>query len=266
MVSTVMLCPSLRLSFLVAAATACLACGSGSSPGDGGVGPPGDGGDGGAARAGSVYELVTGPDGGLVPIAGAQVCVLDPRGLPCATTDRDGNYRLALPAAEDPAARYPVSFTAPGYLGRVKPAGDTWWPTGVGLRTRSNGEARLRYAGFAYPDGTAFVELRVLERDPQQDRHVGLAGATVTVSPPSGKIVYGDPGSLPTQSLTATSASGSVFLGNVAPGPVTITVNAPGKTCGTWDTSGTWRDSGPNTLPITVAADSVTDEVYLWCK
>jgi hypothetical protein len=257
----------LRAASLVTTVCAWLACGSGSGAGDGGgqVGHDArDAGDGGATSwSGSVYQSIVAPDGGTIPIASARVCILERPAIACATTDAEGNYTMTLPPFDAPAS-FTVTFTAAGHLGRVRAAGHDWWPVGVGLRPDEAAAAEATRAGFSHPPrGTGFIEVRLFDGGVAK----GLAGATVTLSPASGMgPIYVDPAFAPDRSLTATSSSGYVWFGNVAPGRVTITVSATGKRCDTAGfTSGIWLDSGPNVISVPVVADSITDDVVLWC-
>jgi hypothetical protein len=252
---------SLRAPALVIAAS--LACSS-SPPGTAGA----DGGGDAAqvvgqktSRSGQVYERRI-ADGGLIPIERARVCILGRPDIPCATTDQAGDYTLALPAT-DATAVYAVSFAAEGHLARLRPAGDTWWPSGVGLFTDAQAAEEVRLAGFTYPpNGTGFVEVRLLDGGTAK----GYSGATVTLSGGAGSgPVYGDPAFKADRSLTTTSSSGMIFFGNVQGGPVTITVKAPDRTCDTFDVQGTWPASGPNVMQVPVAPDA-SIEVTFWCR
>jgi hypothetical protein len=256
----------MRSAVLLATVAVYLGCG-GDPPGvpDGGV-RAADGGDGRgpppAMRSGSVYGSIAGTDGGVAPIAGATVCVLDRPDIGCITADQEGSYTFTLPPT-DKSGLHAVHFSAPGYLGRVRPAGDTWWPGSVTLLSHAEAEAKLAKAGFSYPPrGSAFIELHLFDGSLPR----GVAGATATLSPASGSgAIYGGEDHLPDRTLTATSATGIVFFGNIAPGRVTINVAAGDRTCGTYDVSGTWRGSA-NALAIPVAPDAVTDGVTLWCR
>ena len=205
------------------------------------------------------------------PIRGAKVCILDHPEVGCATTDSEGEY-LAFPAFASSTV-FIMHFTAAGHLGSVRPATytsspetvSTSWPGGVSLWSDEWAKTMAMKAGFTYPaQGSGFIQLRLSG---------GLAseiitGVTARLSPASGTgPVYADPSGDPDPSLTATVSSNLVLFGNVAPGPVTITVNAGAKTCNTPEKlSGAWPASGPDTLPVFVAGGSMTQEVYLWCR
>jgi hypothetical protein len=249
---------------LLAAATAA-ACGSSAPPADAGAGR-----DVGAevdpdwvtSRPGEVYEGIAVGDAGFIPIPGAKVCVHEHPEIPCALADVDGRYTLRVPflATVEPFA---VTFAAEGHLGRVMPAGTSWWPGGVGLDSDEYTRTFASQAGFTYPaQGTSFIGVRLFARGVP----TGLAGATVMLAPGSGKgPIYGDPQGYPDPALTSTSSSGIAYFGNVTPGRVTLTVKAEGRTCEAKGLTGIWLSSGPNTISLPAVADSATDDVPLFC-
>jgi hypothetical protein len=256
-----MVCRSICASFVLATATA---CGVAAVPPDAGSPErPDSAADVSPTRnnPGSVYEAES-VDGGTAPIAGASVCILEHPELPCATTDQAGAYVFVVPSLDDGIVS--VDFTADGHLGRVSPAGKSWWPGGTPLYSDASAKELATRAGFAYPDsGTGFIRLRLLDGGSSR----GLAGATITLSPASGRgPVYAATPHDPDPSLTATSSSGTVLFGNVAPGRVTLTVSAAGRTCSTEGVTGTWPSSAPNVISVRVAAHSITDDVVLFCR
>jgi hypothetical protein len=207
------------------------------------------------------------PDGGTVPIPRAKVCVLDHPELACATTDPEGSFTLTPPGPDSPEP-FAISFTAAGYLGRVRPAGHTWWPSGTGLRSDAWAEAFARQAGFTYPpQGTGFIEMKLSDGGTSR----GLVGATATLSSGAGagrRPIYADPAGRPDPSLTSTSSSGIVFFGEVTPGQATVAVQPPAGTCDNRFVTGVWPATGPNSLQLAVAPDSLTDsgEAILYCR
>jgi hypothetical protein len=245
---------AVRSLCLLATACGALACGSDATARDAGI-QLGDGGADGkqrATRPGSVYEQMSAPDGGTIPIANAKVCIVEHPELACATTDVDGNYTMALPDVAE-SVPFGVNFTAAGHLGNVSFATHRDWPSGRGLRSDQAAAAMAAQAGFSYPArGSGFIELRLF--GPATDGGFSeVTGATATLSPASGTgPSYQD--------------RGVILFGNVAPGRATITVKAAGMTCRTGGIDGVWPDGGPNVIEVPVAADSVTDRVYLWCN
>ena len=259
---------------LIAAAAAWSSCTDG-GPGlnDAGVRRV-DGGDASAPEvirlSGSVYEAKLGPERRF--IAGAKVCILDHPAIGCATTNAQGEYTMTFPAFAS-STRFIMHFTAAGHLGSVRPAEytstpelvSTSWPSGVPLRADDEAKDLATKAGFTYPaPGTGFIDLRLSG---------GLAseiidGVTATLTPSSGTgPIYTSASGDPDPSLTRTVASNFIRFGNVAPGPVTITVNPGARTCNTPEKiSGAWPASGANTLPLVVAAGSVTEDAYLFCR
>lgn len=265
---------STRLSFLFMAAAASLACTDGRSPpSDAGVGGN-DAGDAGEREVirlrGAVYEAQGGP--GTQPIRGAKVCILDHPEIACASTDSEGEYTMAFPAFAS-STLFVMHFTAAGHLGSVRPATyestpeqvSTSWPGGVPLYSDEWAKTMAMKAGFTYPaQGSGFIRLRLSGGLASEI----ISGVTASLSPASGTgPIYADPSNDPDPSLTATVASNLVLFGNVAPGPVTITVNAGNKTCNTPEKIiGAWPASRPDTLPVLVAAGAMTEDVYLWCR
>jgi hypothetical protein len=255
---------SICACFLLLLAATSPACGGGGSSvdasGDDGGAP--DGRDA-AARTwtGSVYEARASSDGGTVPIEGAVVCLPDHPEIRCARSDAAGAYTIALPRF-DSSAPFAVTFKAAGHLGRVSPAADWWWPSGVGLVDDAGAQQLATQAGFTYPArGTGFIELRLGGRPGER------AGVTAKLTPSSGiGPIYADEAGRPDPAATSTSASGVVFFGNVAPGAVTIEVNAAERTCGTFEVSGIWPSTNPNTVVVPVIADGITDEVTIYCR
>jgi hypothetical protein len=253
-----------KVRFLIVFAVSLAGCGSRSAapPPPGRDAAPDETRPTGVTWHGSVYEGLLGPDGGSAPLAAARVCIVDHPEIACATTDTDGTYTMTVPAV-DASARWAVNFTAPGHVGSTI-ALDGSWPTGVGLLPDDWARSTATQAGFQYPSqGTAFIRLRV-------GNGPGLAGATATLSPPSGVgPVYGDESGNPAPALTSTSSSGIVLFGNVTPGLFTISVTLPGRTCDCCDqgrlTGWEWTGPTPDTLVSVTAPDSITDNLYMYC-
>jgi hypothetical protein len=256
---------SLRCLSLLALASIALACGS-DAPATEGAGQADAGADAARpappSRSGSVYEQKAAPDGGAVPIENAQVCFVEHPELACVTTDAEGKYAVSSPSP-DALAPYGVAFTAAGHLGRVRSA-YTWWPSGVGLSSDRDVAGIAGPAGFTYPArGTGLIEVHLLDGGLNQ----GFAGATVSLSPAAGAgPIYEDPEGVPAPSRRATSSSGRILFGDLAPGRFTLTISAPGRSCGTDGVSGTWPDSGRNVITVPVAAGCITDDVVMWCR
>ncbi|HXU83823.1 MAG TPA: hypothetical protein VN914_20655, partial [Polyangia bacterium] len=149
---------------------------------------------------------------------------------------------------------FAFNFTADGHMGRVMPAGDSWWTGGIGLPASDDASELTRQAGLVYPlDGAALVEIRLFERGLAK----GVVGATASISG-GARAIYQDAEGRPDPSLKATSSYGGVLFGYVAAGRVTVTVQAPGLTCITPDRLASWEQSGPNALALITAADSLT--------
>jgi hypothetical protein len=265
--------PPWSCSLFIALAAWSSCTGGGPGPNDGGGGR-GDGGDAGAREViklfGSVYEAKLETERRF--IAGARVCILDHPEIACATTDWQGEYTMTFPAFAS-STLFLMHFTAAGHLGTVRPANytstpefvSTSWPSGVPLRADDEAKEMATKAGFTYPaQGTGFIELQLVGRLASEI----IEGVTATLTPSTGTgPIYASASGDPEPSLTQTVASNFIRFGNVAPGPVTITVNPGARTCNTPEKiSGAWPASGANTLPLVVAAGSVTQDAYLFCR
>jgi hypothetical protein len=204
----------------------------------------------------------------ITPIADAKICVLDHPDLACATTDANGDYTFALPDLH--GQQLAVEVTATDHLGQIRLVTETpgaVWPSGWHVETDSLAMIEMnKMAGFTFPgEGTGFL---IVQADGATAG--SLSGATISLSPASGKgPVYWDTnGPNPTLTATMSSAPAASF-GNLAPGRYQVTVTAPQKTC-TVSPNGhlfatDWAPSGTNTTDVQIAADAVTREVFVTC-
>src|SRR5262245_41933320 len=145
---------------------------------------------------------------GSAPLAGARVCILDAPAIPCATTDAQGAYQIALPAWTTDLD-LAVNVTAAGHLGFTGLTHQTTngvvWFSQIPLMDDAAATARLQaQAGFAYPaPGKGFVLLSVFRASGG-----AVTGATAALSPASGSgPVYAQPSGTLDPTLAATTAN-----------------------------------------------------------
>jgi hypothetical protein len=216
----------------------------------------------------------TGPsDGGdAPPLSGAQVCIAQHSEIPCAKTDDSGNYTIAVPPQPTTGELdFAVVVTAAGHLGETNllrwSSPLEYWTTVESLWSDAFAAPWAASAGFTYPaNGTAFIEGAVYGATPlaSPDR----AGATVTLTPASGKVVYYDANGIPDPALTATSNGGAFAFGNVTPGTYTFTVTNGTKTCTDPATDGnnSWPSTTPNSLSLYVAGNTIVQRQSITCQ
>lgn len=195
---------------------------------------------------------------GTAPIAGARVCILDAPAIPCATTDAEGAYQIALPpwTTELDVA---VNVTAAGHLGFTglthQTATGVVWFGEIPLMDDAAATARLQgQAGFAYPaPGKAFVQFSVFHASGG-----AVAGATATISPASGSgPVYAQPSGTLDPTLAAVTTNGYLMFGEVTPGKLSITV--AGVPCTTHVLGvDAWAGPTPSSVRGEAAANSMT--------
>lgn len=256
-----------RLSLTLVIALAATACGSSSavtpsdaspdaSPADA-AGPP-------LEITGTVYDALLDASGSSVSINSATVCIDSHPEVSCGHSDLNGNFTMEIPQALETEQLAFVTM-ASGYLGEVNHFRESsvvfGWPEPV---LRSDSEATSYYAtdaGFSYPAAdTGFVVVRV------NGASAGLAGVTATISPATAKgAVYDQTGDTPDPTLPSTSANGVILFGNVTPGPFTVTVSAPGKTCPVDGFATNWA-SATNQVAGIVVAGAVSDRLYISCE
>jgi hypothetical protein len=159
--------------------------------------------------SGSVFEY---RQAGYLPaLAGAQACVYDQPSLPCATTDAEGRYSMAVPAGETA-----VVFSA-----------DTFW-SGVGTLTTSEGhDLTLDFRLLTRNDMlllalTAGVTLQpglgVITFDLQ-----GNIGVIASLDPDAGiGPIYNNDDGVPDPSQIATTYEGRGEYANVPPGTYSL--------------------------------------------
>jgi hypothetical protein len=198
-------------------------------------------------------------DGGApVPVAGAQMCVVDHPEIACGTTTMNGVSNVEAPANSDVA----VQFTDGDLYSMVRPV--RVGTSKIDIQRISNADKTtwnqfLSLIGQRY-DATK-GNLVIIASTNATGVSGPVDGVTVTASPASGTLTYADANGLPSTALTATSSSGLVRVFNMTPGMVDVTVSHPQLQCTTlfgWTT-------GPNTFRTRVLADARTFEI-VECK
>jgi hypothetical protein len=216
--------------------------------------------DGGSMPEQSSYKFSgsIGGDSDSGPLANARICAVGHPELPCAVTDSNGTYTMALPIME-PHTELAMSWTAAGHLGFVGltdfPAdGSFGWFNPVYLSTDARAAEWLRTgAGLRYPaPDRAFVLVDISDAVP---------GSRVTIEPSAGvQTVYSDVSGDFDSTLTEVATGGaryswsSVLFGEVPPGTVTISI--PGC-MPLQDLQGCWYRS-ESTVAAVAVAGSVT--------
>ena len=212
------------------------------------------------------------------PIVRVKVCLLNQGDVPCVNTDDDGGYAISVPGLPIDAD-IAVTDTRSGYLGNVsllhETTTQTVWPASMTLLNNSEAITLLAtHAGFTYDNesvsdpsgGTGFIRLRVYDLG-----FTPLAGATATLSPPSGMgPIYGDLSGAPDPSLALTTSSGVMMFGNIPPGTVTITVTVPAMSCGVRVGGavafGDWLPLQAGTISAVTVPNSLTDGLVVFCE
>ena len=228
-----------------------MACGTG---GDQGTGPPTSSPDSGSAPIEFVHVAakILDIDGGAA-IAGATICLVDHPAVPCATTDPDGNYTLALPAW---TTDVDLAFTetAPGYLGLTglvheNTRGVAW--LSMPLWSDARAAAFMAQAGFTYPAmDKAFVLF------------YASVGRTVSMQPAPGEgPVYLDAAAgNPDPTLASTTSEGYGVFGAVEPGRIELTSSSTACVDGPLGTMA-WPDPNPSTAAGVAVAGTMTEMV-----
>lgn len=199
---------------------------------------------------------------GGAPIPGASACIVDHPEIPCATTDTQGAYTIALPEIGS-GLDIAGNVTAPGFLGDTGlvhegeqnsgAVGVAWFGTNLRDDTAAADLLSTR-AGFAYPaSGKGFVLLAVFHANGG-----AFVGQTVALSPASGSgPVYADASGNPDPSLSAITSNGYALFGALTPGKIEITTT--GATCTPVSTTGgMWTSTKPHTIAGVIAPDSIT--------
>jgi hypothetical protein len=180
------------------------------------------------------------------PLAGAQVCVAEPAGGPCATTDASGAFRLDGMPEETNVL---VTFNATGYF-----------PIAVTVRMRATDVA----IDYTIPMRDVVHSLARLVSGARADPAKGhvfvqtarTAGVTTTMAPMTGMGPVYTSGGLPSPAATSTTTDGTAIYANFAPGEYEITfVPPPGNAC--VDTEVNWP-AGENKSRLRILADHIT--------
>lgn len=170
----------------------------------------------------------------------AEVCVVDVPQLPCAITDMEGRATLDVPIdielqLRTTALRYVPTVTT--YVSDAEPRS-----VGVDMPPTS----ALTLLGGRVEPGKGQLAFVV-----QNESGDGLAGISATIDPASGTGPRYTDGSLPDDTLTATTEDGLGLFVNVDPGRVAVTME--GAEC---EPNEAWP-SESGTLEVHVEADSL---------
>ncbi len=170
-------------------------------------------------RVGSVAGY--GTDGNT--IAGASVCV---EGRPdlCASSGADGEYTLCVAEGTDYGLRATaVGYEVATYLIDDSAASPIDLEVGdVPFVTTLWADSQATFP----PVASSLIFLSLAKGTGP------LANARVTIAPATGRVTYGDGNQLANRTLTSTSVSGTVYIGDLAPGSYDITVTAtPAVNC-----------------------------------
>lgn len=197
-------------------------------------------------------------------IAAASVCV---EGRPdlCASSGADGAYTLCVPEATDYGLRVTaVGFEVATYLVDDSTTGTIDLEVGdVAFVTTLWADSQTTFP----PTSSSLIFVSLAKGTGP------LANAKVTIAPAMGRVTYGDANQLAKRTLTSSSTSGTVYIGDLAPGTYDITVTAtPAVTCQNLSAPlSATPTAGGFESPITGAAvraptfSGVTTTVFLRC-
>lgn len=200
------------------------------------------------------------------PFDGVRACV-EGRPDSCVTSTAAGTISICVPASNDYALRLShagyetdIFLYAGAHAGQLTgEIGDDPFVTTLWADS-----------GATFPPSTSgllFVGLN--------DAAGALANATVTISPAAtATISYGDASQVAHRNLTATSTSGTVYIGDLPPGSYDVTVTAtPPVTCrnrslapmGGMETAGGFESTTAGAAVRAPVVAGVTTAVYLRC-
>ncbi len=156
-------------------------------------------------------------------LAAASICV---EGRPdlCASSGEDGAYTLCVPEGVDYALRVTVvGYEVASYLVDDSTASTIDLEVGdVPFVTTLWADSQATFP----PTSSSLMFLSLAKGAGP------LANAKVAISPAMGRVTYGDANQLAKRTLTASSTSGTVYIGDLAPGTYDITVTAtPAVSC-----------------------------------
>lgn len=142
------------------------------------------------------------------PLAGVEVCIVAPSGIPCVQTAADGRYTIALPADTEVEVEVQKEGFIPvrsNFVTRTRDAeisAEMFQPAAV--------EAAFALAGATYDDTLGGLLVRVY--DPARGQTVGLAGVSVDIEPSDGEGPYYLDGLTFSASATATTPGGNALF------------------------------------------------------
>jgi|GEM_PF-2329273 len=193
------------------------------------------------------------------PLAGAELCITSPSGIPCVTTDATGAYTIPeMPAA----TRVTVTVTKADYF-----------PVNAAFITRTTDftidavllktalvEVAFTAAGIDFDTAKGAILVRAY--DPAKGLSSTVTGIVGEISPDAGDgPIYNNAQSIPSDA-TVTSESGTWAVVNLAAGTYQVRSSGTGRTCpGTFHWPG---QKGAGWIETPVAAGHVT-YVYVDC-
>ncbi len=193
------------------------------------------------------------------PLAGVELCITSPSGIPCVMTDASGAYTIPeLPARTRVTATvskddyYPV---AAAFITR-----DADFTIDAVLLRKALVELAFTTAGVTLDTSMGAVLVRAY--DPALGQTSTVAGVSGEITPDGGEgPFYNDAQTIPADA-TATSDSGTWAVVNLAAGTYQVRTSGPGRDCaGTFHWPG---DAGAGWIETPVLAGHVT-YVYVDC-
>lgn len=175
-----------------------------------------------------------------------EVCVIEPTGFGCGTTDAGGLVTLEVPANSEVVFRSTRSDRVPGIFAYT--SGDSGEEIEVDTVDPTLAQVLILGAGIEAMAGTGQVLL--LARGPTGGG-AEAEGMTFSIGAGDGPFYFG--GSQPMPELTETTSDGAVAWANLPPGEHTITA-AGAATCVTR----VGFDRGTDRTGVRVEADSLT--------
>lgn len=175
-----------------------------------------------------------------------EVCVVEPAGLGCGTTDATGRVTLEVPAETDVVFRSTRTDRVPGIFPYT--SGTTAAEIEVDTVEPILAEALLLGAGVTAVEGTGMILL--LARGPSGG---GAEAAGMTFALGAGDGPFYFEGSQPMPELTETTSAGAVAWANLPPGDYTITAAGAAR-C----TTRVGLDAGADRTGVRIEAGALT--------
>ncbi len=193
------------------------------------------------------------------PLAGVEICITAPAGIPCVTTDAEGRYTIAdLPARTRVTATLDKDEYFPVHAAFITRDAD-FTIDAVMLQTALV-EVAFAAANVTFDTSKGAVLVRAY--DPALGLSSAVAGLQGEITPDAGDgPIYNSADSIPTDA-TETSTSGTWAVVNLDAGTYQLRTSGPGRTCpGTFHWPG---QGGAGWIETPVLAGHVT-YVYVDC-